>query len=45
MIDAFIAANKRFDLVVFPGERHAYVSPAASRYAMQRIVDHLAENL
>lgn len=45
IIDALVAANKRFDLVVFPGERHGYVSPDASRYASQRIVEYLVENL
>ncbi len=45
VIDALVAANKRFDLLVFPGERHGYVSPAASRYSNQRIVEYLVENL
>jgi len=40
-----VAANKRFDMLVFPGERHGYVSPAASRYSNQRIVEYLVENL
>jgi dipeptidyl-peptidase 4 len=45
MIDAFVAAGKRFDLLVLPGERHGYVTPAASKYAVQRIVEYLVENL
>jgi dipeptidyl-peptidase-4 len=32
-------------MLVFPGERHGYVSPAASRYSNQRIVEYLVENL
>ena len=45
LVDALVAANKRFDLFVFPGERHGYRNPAARRYAMHRVVDYLVENL
>jgi dipeptidyl-peptidase-4 len=45
LIDALIAANKPFDLLVFPGERHGYRSPAARQYAHRRIVDFLVEHL
>lgn len=45
LIDALVAANKRFDMLVFPGERHGYRSPAASRYAEQKIVEYLIEHL
>jgi dipeptidyl-peptidase-4 len=45
LLDALVAANKRFDLFVFPGERHGYRNPAARRYAMHRVVDYLVENL
>ena len=45
MIDAFVAADRDFDLVVFPGERHGYRSPAARRYAYRRVVDYLVEQL
>jgi len=45
LIDAFIEANKRFDLMVFPGERHGYRAPAAKRYATERTIDYLVENL
>ena len=33
LIDALVAANKHFDLFVFPGERHGYRNPTARRYA------------
>jgi dipeptidyl-peptidase 4 len=45
LIEALIEAQKKFDLLVFPGERHGYRSPAARRYAMLRVVDYFAENL
>ncbi|UQA63802.1 S9 family peptidase [Polyangium aurulentum] len=45
LIDALIGANKRFDLMVFPGERHGYRAPAARRYALERTVDYMVENL
>lgn len=45
LIDAFVAANKPFDLLVFPGERHGYRSPLARRYAYERVVDYLVKNL
>lgn len=45
MIEAFIAADKKFDLMIFPGERHGRHAPAARRYGVRRIVDHLTENL
>lgn len=45
LIDALVAAGKPFDLLVFPGERHGYRSPAARTYAMRRIVGYLAEDL
>jgi dipeptidyl-peptidase 4 len=45
LIDALVAENKTFDLLVFPGERHGYRSPVARRYAMKRVVDYLTENL
>jgi dipeptidyl-peptidase 4 len=44
-IDALVAANKDFDLLVFPGERHGYRNPAVRRYAYERVVDYLAEHL
>ena len=45
LIDALVAANKDFDLMVFPGERHGYRSPGAKQYAYRRVVDFLVENL
>ena len=45
LIDAFVAANKTIDLLVFPGERHGYRSPVARRYAYERVIEYLAKNL
>jgi dipeptidyl-peptidase-4 len=45
LIDALVAADKTFDLFVFPGERHGFREPAARRYAVRRTVDYLAEHL
>jgi len=45
LIDALVAADKPFDLLVFPGERHGYRSPKARSYAMHRVVDYLTEHL
>jgi dipeptidyl-peptidase 4 len=45
LLDAFSAAGKPFDLLLFPGERHGYRSPAAKRYAWQRVLDYLVDNL
>ncbi len=45
LIDAFIAADKPFDLLVFPGERHGYRSPLARRYAYKHVVEYLVEHL
>ncbi|MBK9266244.1 MAG: alpha/beta fold hydrolase [Polyangiaceae bacterium] len=45
LIDAFVAANKTFDLLVFPGERHGYRSPVVRKYAYERVIEYLAKNL
>ena len=45
LIDALVAADRDFDLLVFPGERHGYRSPSARRYAYRRVVDYFATNL
>ncbi|MEO7331829.1 MAG: alpha/beta fold hydrolase [Minicystis sp.] len=45
LIDALVTAEKKFDLLVFPGERHGYRTPAARKYAMLRVVDYFVENL
>lgn len=44
-IDALVAADRDFDLLVFPGERHGYRSPKARQYAYRRVVDYFAANL
>ena len=45
MIDAFIQANKTFDLLVLPGERHGTRNPKTRQYVTRRVVDYLTENL
>jgi dipeptidyl-peptidase 4 len=45
LVDALVAADRDFDLLVFPGERHGYRSPSARRYALRRVVDHFALHL
>ena len=45
LIDALVAADKDFDLLVFPGERHGYRSPKARQYAYRRVVDYFIEHL
>ena len=45
LIDALMAAGKKFDLLVFPAERHGYQSPSARKYALERVVDYFAQNL
>jgi dipeptidyl-peptidase 4 len=45
MIEALMAADKRFDMMVFPGERHGYVSPAASQFSKRTIMEYLVDNL
>ena len=45
LIDALVTENKPFDLLVFPGERHGYRSPAARRYASRKAAAYFAENL
>jgi dipeptidyl-peptidase 4 len=45
LVDALVDAGKKFDMLVFPGERHGYRSPAARRYAMMRVVDYFTEHL
>jgi dipeptidyl-peptidase 4 len=43
LVDALIKANKRFDLLVIPGARHAYGT--AQPYFTQRMWDFFAEHL
>ncbi|MBM4374102.1 MAG: S9 family peptidase [Deltaproteobacteria bacterium] len=45
LIDAFVRADKDFDLMVFPGERHGYRSSEARRYAYRRVIDYLVSHL
>lgn len=45
LIDALITADRPFDLLIFPGERHGYRSPEARRYANRRVVDYFVEHL
>jgi dipeptidyl-peptidase-4 len=45
LIDAFVRADKDFDLMVFPGERHGYRTSEARRYAYRRVIDYFASNL
>jgi dipeptidyl-peptidase 4 len=44
-IDALIAADKTFDLLIFPGERHGVRNPVSKQYSVRRIVDYLTEHL
>ncbi len=44
-VDALVAADRDFDLLVFPGERHGYRSPTARKYAYRRVVDYFVANL
>ena len=45
LIDALVAADKDFEMLVFPGERHGYRSSKARRYAYRRVVDFFVTNL
>jgi dipeptidyl-peptidase-4 len=45
LFDALVAADKHFDVFVFPGERHGYRNPAARAYALHYVVDYFAEHL
>lgn len=45
LIDALIQANKPFDMLLLPGERHGTRDPATRRYETQRALDYLTEHL
>lgn len=45
LIDALVAADRTFDLLVLPGERHGYRNPATKRYVTRRVVDYFVEHL
>jgi dipeptidyl-peptidase-4 len=45
LIDALIAADKTFDQIVLPGERHGVRAPAARSWMPERIVEYFVQNL
>jgi dipeptidyl-peptidase 4 len=45
LIDALIAAEKPFDLLVLPGERHGTRAPAAKVYVPERVAQYFATHL
>lgn len=45
MINAFVGADKSFDLFIFPGERHGFRDPQARRYMARMSLDYIAKNL
>jgi dipeptidyl-peptidase-4 len=45
LIDGLTMAQKPFDLLLFPGERHGYRNPQVRQYADMRIVEYLVQNL
>ncbi len=45
LVDALVAAQKPFDMFVFPGERHGYRSPAAKEWASRRVVQFFVDAL
>lgn len=44
-IDALVAADRPFDLLVLPGERHGYRVPAVRSYVPERVIGYFAEHL
>ncbi len=45
LIDAFIAADKDFDLLVLPGQRHGFRGRKARRYVYRRAAEYFATHL
>jgi dipeptidyl-peptidase-4 len=45
LIDALMQAQKPFDMLLFPGERHGYRNAQVRQYAQMRVVEYLAQNL
>ena len=45
LIESLMQAQKPFDMLLFPGERHGYRNPQVRQYAETRIVDYLVQNL
>lgn len=44
-VDALVAADRPFDLLVLPGERHGYRAPAVKAYVPEKVVGYFAEHL
>jgi len=45
LIDALVAAQKPFDMVVLPGERHGTKDPAAKEWASRKLAEFFVETL
>jgi dipeptidyl-peptidase 4 len=45
LVDALVAADKQFELLALPGERHGLRAPAARAYIPERVATFFAENL
>jgi dipeptidyl-peptidase-4 len=45
LIDALVAANKPFDMLILPGERHGFRTPSTRQYVYRRTVEYLTANL
>jgi dipeptidyl-peptidase-4 len=45
LVDALVAADKPFELLVLPGERHGLRAPKARAYVPERIATFFADNL
>ena len=45
MIEALVAAGRRFDVMVYPGESHGIATPLARRHVFSTITSYLLEHL
>lgn len=45
LVDALVAAQKPFDMVVLPGERHGTKDPAAKEWVSRKIAEYFADAL
>ena len=45
LVDALVAAQKPFDLFVFPGERHGTRAPAAKEWSSRKVAEFFVETL
>ena len=45
LVDALVAAQRPFDMVVLPGERHGTKDPGAKEWISRKIADYFAETL